>query len=421
MKDKPPLRVGLIGVTGYALAYFEEINKLVAKGLARWGAVTVINPQAAPQQMAFFRSEGVPVYADYRQMLEDQREALDWICIPTAINWHTQMAVKVLEMGLPVLLEKPLAATLQEVDIIQEAEQAAGLPVAIGFQHHYSDSTWQIKDQLLGGMIGEIQQIDSICLWPRPQSYYSRNNWGGRLFVGDSWVLDSPFHNAISHVVNLILFFAGSTRTGRADPLEVEAEIYRAKPIQNYDTVRTKALLDTGIRAGVVLSHSSAKNRDPEIRITGSRGTFLWRFSGQHLLQTRDQRIVFEDEDQIQVRENMFESVVRRIQGDPDAVICTTEQARGEVKWSNGIQDSTVLQDIPESSRRQILSPDGEVYDVVPGMESVASEAYRRFSWFSEAGAGWAASPMGMDLRRYTAFQARHVATQVLNEPIPAT
>ena len=264
-----PLRVGLIGVTGYAYAYVEELTKLVDAGLAAWGAVTIINREAASEQVAFFEAAGIPIYNDYREMLEAEGNSLDWICVPTAIGWHTRMTIDALKRGLPVLLEKPLAPTLQDVERIQSAERESGLLVAIGYQHTYARTTWEIKQRLLDGLIGKIERIDSLCLWPRGRSYYARNNWSGRLYVDDSWVLDSPLHNAISHVVNLILFLAGPTLEKRADPVGVKAELYRAKPIQSYDTVRTEATLDTGARAAVVLS---PVHRTTSIPRSASRG-----------------------------------------------------------------------------------------------------------------------------------------------------
>lgn len=404
-----PLRVGLIGVTGYALAYFEELTKLVRAGTVKWGAVTIINRDAAPEQVAFFESEGIPIYDDYRAMLERESGRLDWVCVPTAIGWHTRMTVDALRLGIPVLLEKPIAPTLQDVEIIQTAERESGRLVAIGYQHHYSDTTREIKQRLLDGEIGEIRSIDSICLWPRGHSYYNRNDWGGRQYVGDSWVLDSPLHNAISHVVNLILFFSGSTLEARADLLEVEAELYRAKPIQSYDTIRSMASLDTGIRAGVVLSHSSSRIVHPEIRITGTRGRFIWRFDASHRFETEDGTRELKPENQIDVRGQMFRNVVRRINGDPTARICSTEQARGEVKWVNAVQDAVGIEDIPERFRCRFTDSKGDVFDCVENLDQWALEAYETGCWFGDLGVPWAVERGKLDLREYRCFQARTI------------
>ena len=411
-ENPAPLRVGLIGVTGYAYAYVEELTKLIDAGLVKWGAVTIINREAASKQVAFFEEAGIPIYSDYREMLEAEGDALDWLCVPTAIGWHTRMAIDALKRGLPVLLEKPLAPTLQDVERIQSAERESGLLVAIGYQHNYARSTWEIKERLLDGVIGKIERIDSLCLWPRARSYYERNNWSGRLYVDDSWVLDSPLHNAISHVVNLILFLTGPTLEKRADPVRVEAELYRAKPIQSYDTVRTEATFDTGARAAVVLSHSSEIHLDPEIRITGSRGVLVWRFNGQHTFTIDGKETALQGEDPIGIREQMFQNVVHHIRGDQTRRICSTEQARGEVKWVNAVQDATSIHDIPKAFCRTV-EDGGDVFDRVDGLDAFARRAYAEGSWFSDLNVPWACPPGSLALDDYTAFQARTIPSAV--------
>lgn len=417
---RPPIRVGLIGVTGYALAYFEGLTKLVEQGLVEWGGVTIINRSEAHEQVMFFEAAGVPIFDDYAEMLREVGAELDWVCIPTAIGWHARMTVDALKLGLPVLLEKPIAPTLQDVDIIQRAEKASGQMVAIGYQYSYVDQTWEIKQRLLAGEIGEIQRIDSLCLWPRPESYYTRNYWSGRIHDGDSWVLDSPLHNALSHLVNLILFFAGKDLEGRADPARVEAELYRSKPIESYDTVRSVARFDTGIEAAITLSHGSLQRIDPEIRIVGSKGTFVWRFCGTHTFEVGDRISEVSYDPPIAIRETMLENIVKRVRGERMHRICTTEQARGEVKWINAVHDAAKIQTIPEAYRRRIHDNSGEVYDVVDGMEYAGLRAYHERVWFHELGVPWAVAPAGMDCTGYKAFTGRHlkdfVASQALAE-----
>ena len=66
IRPKPPFRVGLIGVTGYALAYFDCLGALVADGRVQWAAVTIINPDEAVNQVAKLKELGIPIYSDYR-------------------------------------------------------------------------------------------------------------------------------------------------------------------------------------------------------------------------------------------------------------------------------------------------------------------------------------------------------------------
>lgn len=408
-KQGSPIRVGLIGVTGYAYAYFEELTTLVEKGLVAWGAVTIINPEEATEQVEFFKSISVPIYDDYLVMLEKEHVRLDWVCVPTAISWHTQMTLDSLSHGLPVLLEKPIASTLQEVKIIQDAEEESGQLVAIGYQYYYCPKTAEIKQRFLSGEIGEIERIDCMCLWPRDFDYYHRNDWAGCVHDGHGWVLDSPLHNALSHLVNLILYFAGPSMDSRADLLNVTAELYRAKSIQNYDTIRCETRLDTGALATVLLSHSSVNRIDPEIRIQGTKGSLVWRFDGPHTLQTEAGVEELEAESPLEVRSCMFDKIVQLLRGDTSVHVCTTELAKGEVKWVNAVQDAAVVHDVPPQYIKKLTNNNGDVFEVVKNLDEYVVQSFDKLCSFKELGVPWAVEPTFLDLSTYTGFGAFHL------------
>lgn len=410
---KPPLRIGLIGVTGYAFAYLEGIEKLVESGRAVWTAVTIVNPQDAEEQVRHFVDRGIPIYSDYAEMLDREKDNLDWVCIPTGIGWHTRMTVECLQRGLHVLVEKPLAATLQDVDVIQKAERSSGLKVGVGFQHLFLDHTWEIKERLLAGEIGAIERIDCIALWPRSCAYYERNSWGGELHDGGAWVLDSPLQNGLSHLVNLILFWAGENIEERARLAELSAEMYRSKAITSFDTIRTVATMENGLEAAVILSHSSSNTIDPEIRITGSHGSLSWRFWGYHTFRVRGEARGIQTPDLVTIRENMFERMVDLIEGR-SARICTTEQAKGACFWVNAAHDTAPIADIPQQFRETYVNSEGERFEAINDLEYYALRAYKENLSFKEAGAPWAVETRRRDLSGYAAFEGCN-----LPEPAP--
>lgn len=401
-----PIRIALIGVTGYALAYFEDLHKLVEAGRAQWAAATVINPEQAPEQMRFFKDHKVPVYSDYREMLDRENANIDWVCIPTAIGWHAQMTIDCLELGKQVLVEKPLAPTLQDVDAIRAAELASGITVCVGFQHTYLEETWEIKRRLLDGEIGEVKRVDCIALWPRSTHYYARNNWAGQLHDGRSWVLDSPLHNGLSHMVNLIMFWTGSTPEKPGELVRVNAEMYRAKPIEGFDTIRTVAEMANGIEAAVILTHSNTNAIDPEIRITGTKGTLIWRFRGHHTFYTRKGDYSIKTPGLLRIREIMFETVLDRIEGK-GGNYCSTEIARGTAKWVNAVHDAAPIHEVPKPYRQRVEIVDGESFDTIQDMEYYGIRSYLEKCAFADLGAPWAVQPRSLNVGNYNHFEAR--------------
>lgn len=401
-----PIRVGLVGVTGYAYAYMESLRDLERRGRISWGAVTIVNREVARDQVRFFEERQVPVYGDYEEMLAAEEGRLDWICLPTGIGWHTRMTLNCLARGLRVLVEKPLAPTLQDVEAIQRAERESGQTIGVGFQHLFLDETWQIKERLLSGEIGEIERIDCIALWPRSTAYYHRNSWGGKLHDEGSWILDSPFHNGLSHLVNLILFWAGSSLEGRADVDWASAELYRSKAIESFDTLRTEARFDTGVEAAVVMSHSSSHTIDPEIRITGSKGSFVWRFRDSHSFIVDGEGRSLQSPGLVRIRELMFESMADHLQGKPSR-ICTSEQAKGTCKWVNVVHDTAPIEEVPEAYRLSYVDAAGDRFEAVDHLEYFALRSYKERISFKEAGAPWAVEARSRDVSDYRGFEAR--------------
>ena len=405
-KSSPPVRVGLIGVTGYGRDYFKCLTDLAEQGRVEWGAATIINPEDAKEQIETFENLGVPVFADYRQMLELEGRNLDWVCIPTGIGLHKQMAIDCLKLGLQTLVEKPLAPVLEDIEAIQAAELEAGIVASVGYQHTYVEGTWKIKERLLEGAIGQVQRVDCLGLWPRSRKYYDRNEWAGKLRAGDSWILDSPFHNGFSHLVNLILFWLGETLDSGADPRSLSTELYRVKSIDSFDTVRTVAVTEGGVEAAVIVSHGSLHNIDPEIRIVGSEGHLLWRYSGAHLLESDSGTEKIVSPNPVEIRKIMFDAVVERIAGG-ETRNCSTGLARGVCKWANAIHDTCPIENIPHKFRVTALSENGEVHDAIDNLEYFALKAHNEGISFKAAGAPWAIEPIIRDLSEYGAFEGK--------------
>jgi len=73
---------------------------------------------------------------DYRKLLDDK--SIDLIIIGTRHNLHAQMAIESLEAGKHVLIEKPVAMTLEELEMLNEAVRKADTHLTVGFNRRYS-------------------------------------------------------------------------------------------------------------------------------------------------------------------------------------------------------------------------------------------------------------------------------------------
>jgi predicted dehydrogenase len=91
------------------------------------------------------------------------------VIVSTPEHDHTKPILQALELGKPVLVEKPLALTLGEADKIIEAVEQAGVELRIGYSRRY-DRRWMLaKEQIVQGRLGEILGIQSRVYNSRAQ------------------------------------------------------------------------------------------------------------------------------------------------------------------------------------------------------------------------------------------------------------
>ncbi|CAG9620336.1 Gfo/Idh/MocA family protein [Sutcliffiella rhizosphaerae] len=96
------------------------------------------------------------VYADYRQMLED--ENLNGICIITPNDSHKEIALAAIAKGLHVLCEKPMAMDAIEAYEMNEAAKTKGIVNAINFTYREHPAIQKLREVVAKGLIGDVYQ-----------------------------------------------------------------------------------------------------------------------------------------------------------------------------------------------------------------------------------------------------------------------
>jgi predicted dehydrogenase len=388
-KSDPP-RVALIGVTGYGRVYYNLLRELHSHGEILLTAAAMIAPENEKQIVGELGAIGCEVHADFNEMLGRHRGRLELCAIPTGIHWHAPMTLAALEAGANVLVEKPLAATLAEVDAISAAAAHRDRLVMLGFQYLYSPENLDLKRDLLAGAIGRLRRIKVIGLWPRGADYYSRTDWAGRIRSGRSWILDSPVSNAFAHHLSLALFLAGSQPHRSASPVRLAAELYRAQPIENYDTAALRIETDAGVDVHFYASHSCKSTLEPELLVEGDQGRVLWRHGRDYVVEPKaspPRRVSLGDEHSARVR--MFRSAVRRLK-DPDVFVCDTAIAREHTRCIQAAQCSGPVRDVPKEWLQTNGKPGLRQKTWIVGVEEAMRQAFDEARFLGETGCAWA-------------------------------
>ncbi len=247
---------------GFAGSHHHTVARLEERGLVRLVCTCDPNADAFGAERAAwqFPSRGVQVFADDRAMLDACHQSLDMVIIPTPIQLHARMHAAVTARGLPAYVEKPPTLDHLELERMIAADQRARKASVVGFNFIIEKLRLAVKERLLAGEFGAVQEATLGARWPRPASYFARNDWAGRLLAPDgSVVLDSCFGNAMAHFVHNLLFWAGGPgQFSWAQPTTVRAELYRAHQIEGADTFFVETVSTTGATLRFALSHACA-------------------------------------------------------------------------------------------------------------------------------------------------------------------
>lgn len=259
--DNRPVRVAIIGLGGFAQLHHRTILALEREGLCRLAATC--DPAADRfgdfcAEMEFIR-RNVAVHKDYRTLLAAHAAELELVTIPTPIQLHAEMHRAVVEAGLTAYLEKPPSLDPDEFDRMLAVDCRAPRPTIVGFQMISEPARRDLKRRLVNGEFGRVRRVSFIGLWPRSNQYFRRNTWAGRLMLEDHLVLDSCFGNAMAHYLNNCCHWAADDAVDAWRSVEsLEAELYRAHPIEGPDTLFARGRFQGGAELRLALTHACA-------------------------------------------------------------------------------------------------------------------------------------------------------------------
>ncbi|MFB6150878.1 MAG: Gfo/Idh/MocA family protein [Haloarculaceae archaeon] len=396
----------VVGVRNFADTHIENIRSLPDDDLRLTG-VLVADQVKNAARTAELRSEGIWVFDSYRELLETGHGSVDVISLPTSIHTHASMAVEAMEHGYDVLLEKPPTPTVEQHDRMRDAVRETNHFCSIGFQYMHSPTIRRLKQLIVDGELGSVEEIACKGYWPRTRSYYERNPWAGRQVYDGNLVLDGPMHNAFAHYLQNMLFLAGTDVHEAASPTEVTAELYRGHTYTDApDTTSVQLRTDTGVDVSFYVTHAPEQRLDPYMEITATEGSVEWRQDGERTLVDYDGGETLEfDNRGGDPRLNVLTVTADYATGDRDELYCTPENTRGFVEAVNAAYRSARwIHPIPEEYVSE-FDDDGEYRTIVEGMDGVLDEAFEDRKLISETGVEWGVESRPVDASSVERFR----------------
>ena len=405
-----PVTFGQVGVGGYARYYLDHFQR----NRGRTAVLRAVVSNDLERDRYFIehfglRKQGIHIYGSFEELVAGERGKIDAIALPVGIPFHAPYSILALKNGFHVLCEKPPAATLQDIDAMISAKRETGRELAVGFQAQYTADHLEVKRRICNGEIGEIREVRFMGAWNRPDTYYARNDWAGRLKNGrGEWILDGTINNPFAHDVMKALYFASREWMHAAGPARMRAELYKGHAIESENTSCFEAVLDNGARFYFWATLCGPRDLSAQrFIIQGSRGAF--ELSGSTWIQTDEngakvREIQSPGDGRYRVLENMADVLNRRAE-----CFCPVEMTRPFVLAMNGaFAAAGAIRAIPAGyiTRTPFKSPDrldpavqtDDCYTEVPGIEALMQQCFAERKMFSEAGAPWARPGNWMDL-----------------------
>ena len=132
-------------------------SELVAIASRRAGAARATLEKYAPA--GFIEKDKVACYDDMDLLINDKN--IDAIYCPMANEEHAEWAIKAINAGKHVLIEKPMATTLQDIDAIEAAAKAKNVKVMEGFMYRFHPQHTRVAELVASGLIGDILSVRS--------------------------------------------------------------------------------------------------------------------------------------------------------------------------------------------------------------------------------------------------------------------
>jgi len=170
MTNNTKLRWGILGaarVNERLLPAIVEAHnaQLVAIASRRPGAAAQTLAQYAPQQ------QDVRTYDHLESLLTDSE--IDAVYLPLANHEHAEWALRAIEHGKHVLIEKPMALTLEDIEAIEAAAQRHNVTVMEGFMYRFHPQHARVRELIEQGSIGDIRAVRaSYSFMMRPARMY---------------------------------------------------------------------------------------------------------------------------------------------------------------------------------------------------------------------------------------------------------
>ena len=142
-------------------------------------------------------------YTDYKQLIEENEIELAGIATESGI--HAEIALFCIDHGVNVIIEKPMAMSIEDANEIIRRSDEKGVKVSACHQNRFNVAVQEMRKALEAGRFGKLSHGSIHVRWNRNQGYYTQAPWRG------TWAQDGgALMNQCIHGIDLLRWMLGN-------------------------------------------------------------------------------------------------------------------------------------------------------------------------------------------------------------------
>jgi predicted dehydrogenase len=271
-----PLKIGIAGAGAIAQ---RNARDAASSGAARVVAVFDVNHKAS-RDMA--KALAIPAFDSYEEMLgKSEAEA---VLISTPHHLHCPMTIAAAAHGKHVLVEKPIATSLDDVRKMHQACSDAGVKLTVNYSFRYLGKIRKARQLIADGALGDVVGIQIINHQYKDAGYWSGarsnspDNWrGSREMCGGGYLIMN-----VCHAIDYVWYLTGL----RADRVSSEYGTL-GSGVEVEDILSATFRMENGCIGSISASSIMRGDGQTEERIWGTNGSLIIRPEGLSIYSTR--------------------------------------------------------------------------------------------------------------------------------------
>ncbi|NMA94483.1 MAG: Gfo/Idh/MocA family oxidoreductase, partial [Clostridiales bacterium] len=196
-----PVRFGIVGCGVISRWHADSIESI---DNAKLIGATDPNTDALH---SFIQDYGIKGFATLEEMLKSDEVNAISICTPSGL--HAPQAILAANYGVNVIVEKPMAITLREIDEIIRACEKSGIKFSVISQLRFSETVQRVRQAVKEKEIGDVMLCDLYMKYYRSPDYYASSSWRG------TWDMDGggALMNQGIHGIDVLQYIMGPVKS----------------------------------------------------------------------------------------------------------------------------------------------------------------------------------------------------------------